>query len=167
MSDPAVLRPGSRGEAVRDLLAKEPAYDPQAAAISSAFVSSFNDYVRRDLRFGRHRHRRLRQHYNWRYRGRRGFGRAFGLRRGDKAAGEREDPQLHLRDVEAGRDSRARSEREIGDERTQDREPPKGKAQLPRRRQLYPRDHFPSVDVQVWLVEAVEADQPGGASAFH
>jgi carboxypeptidase C (cathepsin A) len=35
-----------------DLLAKEPAYDPQAAAISSAFVSSFNDYVRRDLRFG-------------------------------------------------------------------------------------------------------------------
>ena len=35
-----------------DLLAKEPAYDPQAAAISSAFVSTFNDYVRRDLRFG-------------------------------------------------------------------------------------------------------------------
>ena len=35
-----------------DLLAKEPAYDPQAAAISSAFVSTFNDYVRRELRFG-------------------------------------------------------------------------------------------------------------------
>lgn len=35
-----------------DLLAKEAAYDPQAAAISSAFVSTFNDYVRRDLKFG-------------------------------------------------------------------------------------------------------------------
>ena len=35
-----------------DLLAKEPAYDPQAAAISSAFVSTFNDYVRRELKFG-------------------------------------------------------------------------------------------------------------------
>ncbi len=29
-----------------DLLAKEANYDPQAAAISSAYVSSFNDYVR-------------------------------------------------------------------------------------------------------------------------
>ncbi|MGB8327387.1 MAG: hypothetical protein WCE48_07385 [Steroidobacteraceae bacterium] len=35
-----------------DLLAKEPNYDPQAAAITSAFVSSFNDYVRRELKFG-------------------------------------------------------------------------------------------------------------------
>ncbi len=35
-----------------DLLAKEPGYDPQAAAITSAFVSTFNDYVRRDLKFG-------------------------------------------------------------------------------------------------------------------
>ncbi len=35
-----------------DLLAKEPAYDPQAAAISSAYVSTFNDYVRRELKFG-------------------------------------------------------------------------------------------------------------------
>ncbi len=35
-----------------DLLAKESIYDPQAAAISSAYVSAFNDYVRRDLRFG-------------------------------------------------------------------------------------------------------------------
>jgi carboxypeptidase C (cathepsin A) len=35
-----------------DLLAKEASYDPQAEAISSAFVSTFNDYVRRDLKFG-------------------------------------------------------------------------------------------------------------------
>jgi carboxypeptidase C (cathepsin A) len=35
-----------------DLLAKEPTYDPQAAAITSAYVSSFNDYVRRELKFG-------------------------------------------------------------------------------------------------------------------
>jgi carboxypeptidase C (cathepsin A) len=35
-----------------DLLAKESIYDPQAAAISSAYVSAFNDYVRRELKFG-------------------------------------------------------------------------------------------------------------------
>lgn len=35
-----------------DLLAKESIYDPQAAAISSAYVAAFNDYVRRELRFG-------------------------------------------------------------------------------------------------------------------
>ena len=35
-----------------DPLAKSRAYDPQSAAISSAYVSAFNDYVRRDLKFG-------------------------------------------------------------------------------------------------------------------
>jgi carboxypeptidase C (cathepsin A) len=35
-----------------DLLDKVPPYDPQAAAISSAYVSAFNDYARRDLKFG-------------------------------------------------------------------------------------------------------------------
>jgi len=35
-----------------DPLAKEAAYDPQSAAISSAYVSAFNDYVRRELKFG-------------------------------------------------------------------------------------------------------------------
>ena len=35
-----------------DPLEKESAYDPQAAAISSAYVSAFNDYVRRQLKFG-------------------------------------------------------------------------------------------------------------------
>ena len=35
-----------------DPLSKEAEYDPQAAAISSAYVSAFNDYVRRELRFG-------------------------------------------------------------------------------------------------------------------
>lgn len=35
-----------------DPLAKEAAYDPQGAAISSAYVSAFNDYVRRDLHYG-------------------------------------------------------------------------------------------------------------------
>jgi carboxypeptidase C (cathepsin A) len=35
-----------------DPLAEEAAYDPQAAAIASAYVSSFNDYVRRQLKFG-------------------------------------------------------------------------------------------------------------------
>jgi carboxypeptidase C (cathepsin A) len=35
-----------------DLLSKEADYDPQSAAISSAYVSAFNDYVRKILKFG-------------------------------------------------------------------------------------------------------------------
>lgn len=35
-----------------DPLSKEAAYDPQSASISSAYVSAFNDYVRKDLKFG-------------------------------------------------------------------------------------------------------------------
>ncbi len=35
-----------------DPLSKEADYDPQSSAISSAYVSVFNDYVRRDLHFG-------------------------------------------------------------------------------------------------------------------
>ena len=35
-----------------DPLSKEVDYDPQSAAISSAYVSSFNDYVRKQLNFG-------------------------------------------------------------------------------------------------------------------
>ena len=34
-----------------DPLSKEAGYDPQAAAISSAYASAFNDYVRKDLKF--------------------------------------------------------------------------------------------------------------------
>jgi carboxypeptidase C (cathepsin A) len=35
-----------------DVLEKEVEYDPQSAAISSAYVSLFNDYVRRELNYG-------------------------------------------------------------------------------------------------------------------
>lgn len=35
-----------------DPLSKEADYDPQSAAMGSAFVTSINDYVRRDLKFG-------------------------------------------------------------------------------------------------------------------
>ena len=35
-----------------DPLAREADYDPQAASISSAYVSLFNDYVRKELKFG-------------------------------------------------------------------------------------------------------------------
>jgi carboxypeptidase C (cathepsin A) len=35
-----------------DRLAKESDYDPQSAAISSAYVSAYNDYVRNTLKFG-------------------------------------------------------------------------------------------------------------------
>ena len=38
-----------------DPLSKEAEYDPQAAAIGSAYVSAFNDYVRKDLKFGENR----------------------------------------------------------------------------------------------------------------
>ena len=38
-----------------DPLSKEAEYDPQSAAIGSAYVSAFNDYVRRDLKFGDNR----------------------------------------------------------------------------------------------------------------
>jgi carboxypeptidase C (cathepsin A) len=35
-----------------DPLGKEPDYDPFSAAVSSSYVSAFNDYVRKDLKFG-------------------------------------------------------------------------------------------------------------------
>src|ERR1035438_4559463 len=35
-----------------DPLSKEAEYDPQSAAISSAYVSAFNDYVRKELNYG-------------------------------------------------------------------------------------------------------------------
>lgn len=38
-----------------DPLSKEAEYDPQSAAISSAYVSAFNDYVRSELKFGDNR----------------------------------------------------------------------------------------------------------------
>lgn len=41
-----------------DPLGKEAAYDPQSAAISSAYVSALNDYLRRELKFGEGMHYR-------------------------------------------------------------------------------------------------------------
>jgi carboxypeptidase C (cathepsin A) len=38
-----------------DPMSKESEYDPQSAAISSAYVSAFNDYVRTSLKFGEHK----------------------------------------------------------------------------------------------------------------
>jgi carboxypeptidase C (cathepsin A) len=38
-----------------DPMSKESDYDPQSAAISSAYVSAFNDYVRTSLKFGEHK----------------------------------------------------------------------------------------------------------------
>ncbi|MHB1056983.1 MAG: S10 family peptidase [Rhodanobacter sp.] len=42
-----------------DPLGKDSDYDPQSAAISSAYVAAFNDYVRRELKFGAGRQYRL------------------------------------------------------------------------------------------------------------
>ncbi|HVU23197.1 MAG TPA: hypothetical protein VHE13_03660 [Opitutus sp.] len=39
-----------------DPLSKEADYDPQSSAISSAYVSAFNDYVRQTLNYGHDRH---------------------------------------------------------------------------------------------------------------
>jgi carboxypeptidase C (cathepsin A) len=38
-----------------DPMSREAEYDPQSAAIGSAYVSAFNDYVRKDLKFGENR----------------------------------------------------------------------------------------------------------------
>ncbi len=38
-----------------DPLSKEAEYDPQEAAIASAYVAAFNDYVRKELKFGENR----------------------------------------------------------------------------------------------------------------
>ncbi len=42
-----------------DPLSKEAEYDPQSSAIASAYVGAFNDYVRRQLKFGEGRSYRL------------------------------------------------------------------------------------------------------------
>ncbi|HET6806596.1 MAG TPA: peptidase S10 [Frateuria sp.] len=42
-----------------DPLGKDSEYDPQSSAISSAYVSAFNDYVRRQLKFGQNMQYRL------------------------------------------------------------------------------------------------------------
>ena len=39
-----------------DPLAEQAEYDPQSAAISSAYVSAFNDYVRKTLNYGQGLH---------------------------------------------------------------------------------------------------------------
>ncbi len=39
---------------VMDPMSQSAYYDPQSAAISSAYVSAFNNYVRKDLKFGQH-----------------------------------------------------------------------------------------------------------------
>jgi carboxypeptidase C (cathepsin A) len=41
-----------------DPLSKESEYDPQSSAISSAYIAAFNDYVRKDLKFGDGQHYR-------------------------------------------------------------------------------------------------------------
>jgi carboxypeptidase C (cathepsin A) len=42
-----------------DPLGKESEYDPQSSAISAAYIATFNDYVRRQLKFGQDRQYRL------------------------------------------------------------------------------------------------------------
>lgn len=58
-----------------DPLGKGSQYDPQSSAISSAYVSAFNDYVRKTLDFGKGMHYRLYadiDHWDFKRKGRRG-----------------------------------------------------------------------------------------------
>jgi carboxypeptidase C (cathepsin A) len=55
-----------------DPLAKEPDYDPFDAAVGSAYVSAFNDYVRKELKFGEGRTFQLFadiHHWTWEHHG--------------------------------------------------------------------------------------------------
>ena len=60
-TDVTTGRLDTRFSGARDgsVLQKEPDYDPFSAAVGSAYVSAFNDYVRKDLRFGEGREFRL------------------------------------------------------------------------------------------------------------
>lgn len=48
-----------------DPLSEVASYDPQAAAISSAYVSAFNDYVHNTLKFGRDQHYIPETYHKW------------------------------------------------------------------------------------------------------
>jgi carboxypeptidase C (cathepsin A) len=88
-----------------DPLAKNPSYDPLSAAIGSAYVSSFNDYVRKELRFGEGRAFKVFadfEHWNWEHEGIGGHPWTGGLNvMGDLAAALKFNPNLHVQ-LESG-----------------------------------------------------------------
>ena len=88
-----------------DPLAKEPDYDPFSAAVGSAYVSAFNDYVRKELKFGDGRTFRLfadTRHWSWEHHGFGGHAWTGGLNvMGDLAAAMKYNPNLHVQ-LEAG-----------------------------------------------------------------
>jgi carboxypeptidase C (cathepsin A) len=83
-----------------DPLAKNPAYDPQSAAISSAYVSVFNDYVRKELKFGEGRVFKVfadMEHWNWEHDGFGGHPWTGGVNvMGDLAVALKFNPNLHV-----------------------------------------------------------------------
>ena len=88
-----------------DPLEKEPDYDPFAAAVGSAYVSVFNDYVRKDLKFGEGRSYHLFaeiEHWIWDHHGFGGHAWTGGMNvTGDLAAAMKYNPNLHVQ-LEAG-----------------------------------------------------------------
>jgi carboxypeptidase C (cathepsin A) len=88
-----------------DPLAKEPDYDPFSAAVGSAYVSAFNDYVRKELKFGEGRAFRLfadTSHWVWEHHGFGGHAWTGGLNvMGDLATAMKYNPNLHVQ-LEAG-----------------------------------------------------------------
>jgi carboxypeptidase C (cathepsin A) len=83
-----------------DPLAKEPNYDPFDAAVGSAYVTAFNDYVRKDLRFGEGRVFQLYAeipHWIWEHHGVGGEAWTGGMNvMGDLAAAMKFNPNLHV-----------------------------------------------------------------------
>ncbi len=81
-----------------DPLAKGTRYDPQSSAISSAYVSAFNDYVRHALKFGQGMHYRLYADIDkWDFERKRGWGRGGALNvMGDLARTMKANPDLKV-----------------------------------------------------------------------
>jgi carboxypeptidase C (cathepsin A) len=85
-----------------DPLGKEPDYDPFEAAVGSAYVSAFNDYVRKDLKFGEGRDFHLfadgaNEHWNMEHHSYAGgsWGTALNVM-GDLAVAMKLNPDLHI-----------------------------------------------------------------------
>jgi len=88
-----------------DPLEKEPDYDPFSAAVGSAYVSVWNDYVRKDLKFGEGRLFHLFadiKHWDWDHDGFGGHAWTGGMNvMGDLAAAMKYNPKLHVQ-LESG-----------------------------------------------------------------
>jgi carboxypeptidase C (cathepsin A) len=88
-----------------DPLAQRPGYDPFDAAVASAYVAVFNDYVRKELKFGEGRAFKVFadiEHWSWVHHGEGGHAWTGGMNvMGDLAAAMKFNPNLHVQ-LESG-----------------------------------------------------------------